>query len=401
MNFILALGILLFVGYWGGKLIRKVKLPEVTGYIIAGVLIGPSCFRLIPVTFLENNLSPIIDIALGLIAFLIGASLNLERIKTLKKSIFWITFFQAIFAFALVSIVIITFAPFLVRIVGIETTNPYIEILPIAILLGTIASATAPGASIAVVEELKSRGPFTSTLLAIIALDDALAIILFGFCNAIVSSGEGMHAILMPIVEIAGSIALGIITGFTLRFCSKFLSSSSEFLVIVLGMVGITSGIAIYFGISPLLANMAMGFIIANSTRREQRFIVVLNNFTPPIYAAFFALSGTHLYLPVLAKVGIVGAAAILTRAVGKIMGVYTGGCIAHSHNNIKKYLGLALLPQAGVAIGLSLMVGQNPQFAPYRHIFINIVLASVVVNEIIGPPFTALALKRSGETRA
>ncbi len=400
MNFVFALGILLFVGYWGGKFVKRIKLPEITGYIIAGIIIGPSCLRLIPQNVLEDTLTPIVDIALGLIAFLIGSSLHIGRIKKLHRSVSWITVLQGICAFVFVAVSVLAFAPFLVNAVGIETENPFAEVLPVALVIGAIASATAPGASVAVVDELKSRGPFTSTLLAVVALDDALAIVLFGLCNTAVSTGHQIYSIFMPFIEIIGSVAIGIFAGYTLRFCSKFLTTSAEFLIIVLGMVCIVSGVTIFLGISPLLANMAMGFIIVNSTMKEQRFIVVLHNFTPPIYAAFFALSGAHLHFTILLKVGLIGAVVILARIIGKTLGVSIGGYIANSSYSIRKYLGLALLPQAGVAIGLSLIVGQNPQLAPYEDALISIVIASVAVNEIIGPPLTALALKRSGEAR-
>ncbi|OYD14016.1 hypothetical protein CH333_09405 [candidate division WOR-3 bacterium JGI_Cruoil_03_44_89] len=400
MNFVFALGILLFVGYWGGKLVRKIKLPEITGYIVAGIIIGPSCLRLIPRVVLENTLSPVVDIALGLIAFLIGSSLHMGRIRKLHRSVLWITALQCFFAFAVVSVSILVLSPILVNVVGVETENPFIEVLPVALVIGAIASATAPAASIAVIEELKSKGPFTSTLLAVVALDDALAIALFGLCNTAVSPGHAVYSIFMPFIEIIGSVAIGIFAGFILRLCSKFLTTTAEFLIVALGMICIISGITIFLGVSPLLANMSTGFVIVNSTMKVKRFIGALHNFTPPIYAAFFALSGAHLHFGILAKVGFLAAAAILARIIGKTLGVSVGGHIANSSAYIRKYLGLALLPQAGVAMGLALIVGQNPRLAPFEDALINIVIASVAVNEIIGPPLTALALKRSGEAR-
>jgi Kef-type K+ transport system membrane component KefB len=397
LSIVFAIGILLVVGYLGGRLARRVKLPEVTGYIIAGILIGPSCLHLIPEPFLEKELDWVVDIALGIIAFSIGGSLSIRRIGKLSKSILLITLIQGFAAFAFVTCAILAFSSYVLKIVDMEGS-----ILPFALVMGAIATATAPAATLAVINELRAKGSLTTTVLAVVALDDALAIIIFGISNAIASSSVGtttnLNSIMTPFIEVIGSLILGVGFGFLLRLISRYLRVASGFLMVSLGVICVVSGIAIFFKLSLLLANMGMGFIIANSLKRDERFISVLDNFTPPLYAIFFALSGTYLRVATLIKVGFLGLVFIISRMIGKIVGASIGGIISHASNPVKKYLGFTLLPQAGVAIGLVLIAHANPGLKAFGDMLINIVLASVALNELIGPPLAALAIRRSGE---
>ncbi|MCK4352395.1 cation:proton antiporter [candidate division WOR-3 bacterium] len=398
MSIVFAIGILLVVGYLGGRLARKVKIPEVTGYIIAGILIGPSCFHLIPKIILEEELNWVVDIALGVIAFAIGGSLDIKRIGKLGKNVLLITLLQGIGAFVFVTFSILLLSPYISKIVNFQGS-----ILPFALVMGAIGTATAPAATLAVMNELKAKGPLTTTALAVVALDDALAIIIFGICNATAlssTSGSLTHlkAISIPFIEIVGSLALGIAFGFLLRLISGYIRSAAGFLIMSLGIICVVSGIAIFLKLSLLLANMVSGFIIINGLKRDQRFISVLDNFTPPLYAAFFALSGTYLRVGTLIKVGLLGLVFIVARAVGKIAGASIGGVVSGAPVAVKKYLGLTLLPQAGVAIGLVLIAYENPGFKVYGDMMINIILASIAVNEIIGPLATVFAIRHAGE---
>ncbi len=396
MNLIFAISLLLLIGYFGGRLARRIRLPEVTGYILVGILIGPSCLRLIPEPILEEELDPIVDIALGIIAFSIGGSLNLLQIKRFGKSITWITFMQSLGAFLLVAISVSLIAPLILHF-------PLSTIFPFCLVLGAIATATAPAATVAVINELKARGPLTTTLLAVVALDDALAIGIFGISNSVASTlmGGEMGAykiILTSIVEIVGSLGLGVCLGFLLRFISKYLRTDHGFLIVSLGTVCLASGTAMIFKLSPLLANMVLGFIIVNGRKKDQRFITVLEFISPPLYAIFFALAGTYLRIKTLSLVGLLGVVFIFTRMLGKVGGAWLGGCFSKVSPKVKTYLGFALLPQAGVAVGLVLIAHENPAFKIYGDMMINIVLASVAINEIVGPPFTSFAIKRAGE---
>ncbi|HIE43573.1 MAG TPA: cation:proton antiporter [Candidatus Omnitrophica bacterium] len=400
MNIVFALGVLLLVGYFSGRVARKFRLPEISGYILAGVLIGPSGFNLIPEEILVKDLSWVVDITLGLIAFSIGGSLNLARIRRLEKSITLIAFFESLYAFLLVSISILVFSPFIFKSPDLS----HLAFLPFSIVLGSIASATAPAATLTVVNEYKARGPLTTTLLGVVALDDAIAIILFGLCMPIASSismgiQNSIKVFAIPLVEILGSFLFGIVLGFFLRTISRYLKTNKSYLIVVLGAVCLASGVSMILKLSPLLTNMALGFVIVNSRRRDLRFIHVLDNFTPPFYAIFFALAGTYLKLAVLFKVGVLGLVFIVARALGKIAGASFGGGISKAKGEVRKFLGFALIPEAGVAVGLVIMATQSPALEMYRQTMINIILAAVAVNELIGPPATAFALRHAGET--
>lgn len=395
MNLIFAISLLLLIGYFGGRLARRIRLPEVTGYILMGILIGPSCLRLIPQPILEEELDPVVDIALGIIAFSIGGSLSLPQIKRFGKNITWITLMQSLGAFLLVAISVSLIAPLILHF-------PLSTIFPFALVLGAIATATAPAATVAVINELKARGPLTTTLLAVVALDDALAIGIFGISNSIASTLMGEMSthriILTSIIEIVGSLGLGVCLGFLLRFISRYLRTDHGFLIVSLGMVCLTSGTAMIFKLSPLLANMVLGFIIVNGRKKDQRFITVLEFISPPLYAIFFALAGTYLRVTTLSLVGLLGVVFIFTRVLGKVGGAWLGGCFSKVSPKVKTYLGFALIPQAGVAIGLVLIAHENPAFKIYGDMMINIVLASVAINEIVGPPLASLAIRKAGE---
>lgn len=395
MNIIFALGIFLLVGYLSGRVASRFKIPEVTGYIVAGILIGPSVLHLIPESITEHELDFVVDLALGLIAFSIGGGLNLKQVGKLGKSIISITLFQCFGAFLLVTLTIFLFSNVL------RGDRP--GLLSLSLLLGAIASATAPAATIAVINELRAKGLFTTTLLSVVALDDALAIGIFGVAHAFAISllgkgGSTLQMVTLPIREIFGSLILGGAAGFILHLIFPFFKTRREILMVVLGSVLFIGGCAIALHFSSLLTNITAGFVVVNLARRNQRFVASLDDFTPPVYAVFFVLAGTHLKFAMLAKVGLLGLIFILARSIGKIGGTFVGGHISKAPDIVKKWLGVSLLPQAGVAVGLALIAYENPILAPYSDILINVVLASVAINEIIGPPATAFAIRKSKE---
>ncbi|MCK4512430.1 cation:proton antiporter, partial [bacterium] len=278
-----------------------------------------------------------------------------------------------------------------------------------ALLLGAIASATAPAATVAIASELRARGPLVSTLFGVVALDDAFAITLFGFVMAFAAamvgtSGTGPVAMLLhPLREILFSVAIGSVMGYVVHRLVVDRKRSNEIIVIVLGFVLLTSGITISLHISPLIANMMVGFLLINLSPKNSRIMRILEPLAPPIYAAFFALAGTELDIRVLLTTGVLGIVYLLARAVGKYGGAYAGAALAKDSPVTRKYLGLALLPQAGVAIGLILVLQDTAAFVdlPYMGMMVNIVLASILVNEILGPPLTKYALVASGSTRS
>jgi Kef-type K+ transport system membrane component KefB len=391
-NLIFGVGALLLAGFVGGKLAWRLRLPTISGYVVAGLVLGPSVLNVVPDHVVES-LAPVPHIALGLIAITIGSEFRIARLRQSGRNILIITVAQLLATFSVVAVALWAFdAP-----------------LPMALLLGAIASATAPAATVAIASELRARGPMVSTLFGVVALDDAFCITLFGFVMAFaaamigtVGHGGPVGMIVHPLREILLSVLIGVVLGYVVHRLVLNRRRSNEIIVIVLGFVLITSGITISLRVSPLIANMMMGFVLVNLSAKNARVMRILEPLSPPIYAAFFALAGTELNIRTLAASGLLGGVYLLARAVGKYSGAFVGAALAGETRTTRNYLGLGLLPQAGVAIGLILVLQDTEAFArlPYMGQMVNIVLASILVNEVIGPPLTKLALERSGAAR-
>lgn len=390
-NLIFGIGALLLAGFVGGKLATRFRLPTISGYIVAGLLLGPSVLNVVPDHIVES-LAPVPHIALGLIALTIGSEFRIAKLRQTGRNILIITTIQLLATFAAVSAALIAFG-----------APP-----PMALLLGAIASATAPAATVAIAQELRARGPLVSVLFGVVALDDAFCITLFGFVMAFAAAmvGTGVQTpavmVLHPLREIAVSAAIGLLMGLMVHRLVLTRKSNNEIIVIVLGFVLLVSGITLSIHVSPLIANMMMGFMLVNLSAKNTRIMRILEPLTPPIYAAFFALAGTELDITTLARVGVLGLVYLGARAAGKYFGALAGATAAREPATTKRYLGLALLPQAGVAIGLILVLQDTPAFThlPYMSTMVNVVLASILVNEVIGPPLTKLALEASGSAR-
>jgi Kef-type K+ transport system membrane component KefB len=288
--------------------------------------------------------------------------------------------------------------------------------LPYALLLGAIASATAPAATVVIIQNLRARGDFVDTLYGVVALDDAGCVILFAAVLAWVGSmfgGTVTHAngLLMPILhaclEIAWSLGIGIIEGGILHLLTRNNKRNNELLIIALGCIFLFTAVAISLHLSPLLSNMMAGAVLINISRRGHRIFNVISPMTPPLYAAFFAIAGTELKLRVLADPAVLltGVVFVLSRACGKYGGVWLGAWMARARKKVRDYLGLSMLPQAGVAIGLVLMIqasplaGQAPEAMQAMFVELaNIVLFAVMINELSGPPLSRYAIIKGAE---
>ncbi len=388
-NIFFGVGVLLLCGYFGGKLAQKLKLPTISGYIVAGLALGPSVLNLVP-DKIDIYLKPIPHLALGLIALAIGSQLRFRTLQRLGGGIVLIVVVQLVVTFFLVAVVTALFR---------------VE-LPVALLLGAVASATAPAATVAVLSELRARGPLTTTLMAVVALDDAGCIMLFGVISSIAaaltatSAEPGMlETTVKPLLEILGAIALGSSLGYLLHYLVRHKRERREILIIVLGIVLLCSGVAMELHLSPLIANMMVGFVLINASGRNARVFRIIEPVEPPIYAAFFAIAGTELRLGALRQAGMLGASYIVSRALGKLLGARLGTVLAKASAPVRRYLGLALLPQAGVAIGLSILAGEAAWLSELqRQVIVSVVLAGVVVNELVGPALTKLAIVKAGE---
>ena len=398
MNLILAIGIIIVIGFLGGLATKRIKFPMITGYIIIGILLSPSLLNIISAATIEN-LDIMTNIALGIIAFLIGGSLHLESIRRLGRSITWITLFQSLGAWLVVTLLLAFISPFILTIPNATLSQTY---FPIAFIIGAISCATAPAATMAVIHEYKASGPLTTTLLAVVALDDAIAVIAFaiaiGICQPLVVGAGGISFYQMlgvPFLQIFESIAIGILFGFALIYIAKLVKTPDLLLVIVFGMIMLCDGTAELLGISAILANMVAGFIVMNKARRREMFLVV-ERIEEVIFVMLFVLAGLHFDWSVMKTAGILALLIVLSRYFGKYFGTRAGATISHASGEVKKYLGLALLPQAGVALGLMLLAKRA--FPDLGAIMLNAVLASVIINELITPPLTKLAIFKAGE---
>lgn len=409
-----SLGILLLLGYLIGKVANRVRLPEITGYIVAGLLVGESFLGFIP-PHMGEGLGLVTEVALGLIAITIGGEFYWVKLRRLGSAIVIVTLVQLVAAFLLVSLVL--------ALLQLP--------LPFALLLGAIASATAPAATVAIVQSLRAQGTFIDYLYGVVALDDAGAVILFGLVFAVASSiladtgaaaaaaeaavhgsggGHGaLTIVLHALAEVGFSLLLGIVTGYAIHRLAWRRSNQNEILITTLGVLFLATAMAISFNLSPLLTNMAAGALIINLSPDNHRIFRILRPLTPPIYALFFVIAGTELRPEVLVDPQILtlGGAYILARAVGKYGGVWAGCRIAGTTPAIRNYLGICMLPQAGVAIGLVLLIEASPamavlpaQYQPIIATMVNIILLSVFVNELIGPPLSRFAIIRGNEMR-
>jgi len=399
MNLILALGIIVVAGFQGSLAAEKLKLPRITGYIVIGVLLSPSLLNIIDAETV-GNLDIITDIALGFIAYLIGGSLKMESLRGLGRSITWITFLQSLGAWLLVTLVLALLGHL---IIPNETFWQWY--FPLAFIIGAISCATAPAATMAIISEYKAKGPLTTTLLAVVALDDAIAVIAFaiasGICQPLVggvNSPSFYQMLGVPFLHIVESAAIGIVFGIALMYISRLVRTRELLLVVVFGVIMLCVGLTSYLGVSSILASMVVGFIIVNKVKREEMFLVV-EEVEDVFFAMFFVLAGLHFDLSVLKVAGILALLIVLTRCMGKYFGARVGARISHAPDNVKKYLGFALLPKAGVTIGLVLISAL--EFPTFGTVMLNAVLASTIINELVAPPLTKYALFKAGEARA
>ena len=407
MDILLSLSIALFAGLMLSRVAKAFKLPAVTAYLIAGVLIGPYFlgalgFQGIGFNSMENleSLSIISDVALGFIAFTIGNEFRLVQLKQIGKQATIIGIFQAVFTTLIVDVALIC----------VHFIVPDQFPLPAAIILGAVASATAPAATLMVVKQYKAKGPVTSTLLPVVALDDAVGLVLFavsfGIAKAILTNQISLISIIVePIVEVVLSLALGAVMGILFTFSEQFFHSRSKRLAMTVAFVFITVGISMidfdFFGVhiafSSLLSCMMLGTVFCNICDFSAELMDRLDRWTAPITILFFVLSGAELDLSVLSNIIIVaiGVVYIVFRCIGKYYGARISATISKCDSNVKKYLGITLFPQAGVALGMAI---QAMALGEVGVIIANITLFSVLVYEIFGPFLTKIALTKAGE---
>lgn len=367
------------------RLTKIVNLPNVTGYLVAGLLIGPFVLNILPDTAV-SDMSILSEIALGFIAFSIGGEFRFADIKKIGKSVIVITLFQALIAAAAVTLAVFAF--------GFDA--------PLAFTLGAIATATAPAATLLVVRQYNAKGPVTNMLLPVVALDDAIGLILFSIMlsiSQVLANGTELTfsgMVLEPLKEIALSLLIGSVLGFIMTFAIHFFKSRANRTCVVICFVLVGVALADILNLSSLLLCMMISAIFVNFSRNSSQVMECCDRWTPPIFLLFFVLSGAELDITVLPTVGILGVVYLVARSLGKYFGAYIGASAVKADPVIRKYLGFSLLPQAGVAIGMSLMVVDKlPQYGKEIRA---VVLAATLIYELVGPLVTKIALTKAGE---
>ena len=409
MNGLVSVSLALLAGLLMTRLFKIFKLPAVTSYLIAGVLIGPYClgaFGLDGIGFHNHEdvaaLGILSDVALGFIAFSIGSEFRLEELKHTGKQAFVIGIFQALVAAILVDLALYVF----------HLIRPDILSVPQAITLGAIATATAPAATLMVVRQYKAKGKLTNLLLPIVALDDAVGLIVFAVSfgiakSLIVGSVDIISIIVNPIVEIICSLTLGAVMGWILTQLEKMFNSNTNRLNLTIGFVLLTVALTtldfhigpVHIAFSSLLTCMMLGTIFCNICPLSFNLMDAADRWTSPLFAVFFVISGAELEIGVFSSGAIVliGVIYILFRSLGKYLGTFVSAKAVKCDAEICKYLGITLLPQAGVALGMcvsAMALGEE------GNLIRNITLFAVLIYELVGPLFTKMALTASGDIK-
>ena len=410
METLLILSIALFAGLMLSRLAKVMQLPAVTAYLVAGILIGPYLLGKFGVSGLGftsmdeiHTYSLLSDVALGFIAFSIGNEFRLSQLKKTGKQATVIGIFQAVFTTLLVDACLI----------GLHFMIPDKFPLPAAIILGAIASATAPAATLMVVKQYKAKGPLTNILLPVVALDDAVGLVLFavsfGVAKAMINNSfDLISMILEPIIEVIFSLLLGFIMGLLFSFFEKFFHSRSKRLAMSVTFVLMTVALSmlkfelpimggIHVSSSTLLVCMMLGTVFCNICDFSEELMDRIDRWTAPLFILFFVISGAELEFSIFKDYTIIliGVAYIVCRSIGKYMGARISSTAVHCEPTIRKYLGITLLPQAGVALGMAL---KSQSLGEIGIIVSNITLFGVLIYELVGPLLTKISLTKAGE---
>jgi Kef-type K+ transport system membrane component KefB len=408
VNVLLVLSLSLFVGLMLSRVAKRLGLPAVTAYLITGVLLGPFCLGALGIGGLGftsaeeiDTFSLISDVALGFIAFSIGNEFRLAQLKTIGKSATVIGIFQAVFTTLVVDAALISLSFILP-----EGVLP----LPVAVVLGAVASATAPAATLMVVRQYKAKGRVTDTLLPVVALDDAVGLVLFaisfGIAKAMMVGKIDLISIVVePLLEVVLSLALGLLVGLVFTYSERFFHSRSKRLSMSVAFVLLTVSISmlefeivgVHVAFSSLLACMMLGTTFCNICDFSEELMDRLDRWTAPLFILFFVISGAELDLLVFQSgtVVLIGLAYILFRSLGKYFGARLSANMVKADENVRKYLGITLLPQAGVALGMAM---KAEALGECGALVANITLFSVLIYELVGPYLTKISLQAAGE---
>ncbi|MBF9014434.1 MULTISPECIES: cation:proton antiporter [unclassified Oceanispirochaeta] len=396
LNIIFLLGIILFGGTWVGRFFQKLKIPQVVGYICLGVILGKTGFNFIDDSTL-STLQPFNFFALGLIGFMIGGELKTKTLKKYGKQFSLILIMEAFGAFIIVSIAMTFF--------GIMLFKDSKLGLAFGLLMGAISSATAPAATTDVLWENKTKGPLTTIILGIVAMDDAIALLLFAMATSLAGLLMGQadtsisYSVLVFVWEIGAAIVLGFTAGMVIRQVFKSFIDDDRILAFSIGAILLLIGCAQLLQVDIILTTMSMGFFITNrAPLKSKRTFHVVEKFTPPVYILFFVLVGAKLDISGLTKTTIALALVyIVARIIGKALGAVTGARLSGAPSTVQKYLPFCLLSQAGVAIGLSIVASQTFD-GVLGDTIVLVITATTFVVQLVGPSMVKYAVDKSGE---
>lgn len=384
---LIRLAAMLLFAFCFSRVTKLFRLPNVTGYILSGIVIGPYVSGIVSAEMAEG-MSFLTDIALAFIAFGTGKYFKWNTLKQSGRGIVIITVLEALMASLLITLTM-----------SLVFHLP----LPFSLLLGAIASATAPASTLMTIRQYKAKGPFVNTILQVVVLDDAVSLIAFSVCAGVAqilgSNGSvDVQSIMLPVLYNIAAIGLGVGAAFLLRLLMRHVLSSYNHLLLTVILLLSLSGICAALDISPLLACMVFGTVHANISQGNTVFKRI-NRFSPPILTLFFVVSGMRLNVHALATAGIVGVVYFAVRIIGKYLGASLGAALARSSAEVKKYLGLALIPQAGVSIGLAVL-GERILPHDMGALLSTIILSSSVLYEMVGPAAAKLSMHLAGAMR-
>ena len=403
MDTTLVVGIILSVGLLLGELASLVRLPKVTGYIIAGVILNPQFTHIIPKDFASHT-DFVTNLSLSFITFSIGGTILVSYIRKLGKSIACITIFEAQATFIVVALGIAFILPMFTHIGGGTFWDTF---LPIGLIIGALASPTDPTGTLAVVHQYRAKGDLTSTILSVSAFDDALGLINFSLALVaakMLVTHQGFNlddSIIKPIVSIGSALLLGSGFGFLFNFLCKAIwkETAGVFIVMMFSLLALCFGIAKWIQCDELLATMMMGIIVTNFNIHRERVFEIMEKYVEEIiFALFFTLSGMYLNFGVLASSLLLVGLYTFWRTGGKFLGAFIGSSIAHSSPQVKRYAAFGLMPSGGIIIGLALLLKQTPAFSTFSDIIISAIIGATVIHEFAGPILVKFALKRTKE---